>query len=112
MKTITIYNAEGEEQELFLPTHREVCPTCDGKGTSSAYLGAFSGDDMREDPEFFEDYMAGRYDRTCEECNGLRVIEVVDIDKMPAADRALYEEHMREEASYNSMCEMERRMGA
>jgi len=48
-----------------------ICPRCEGEGTSSAYLGAFTADEMAEQGEDFrEDYIAGRYDRTCEKCLG------------------------------------------
>lgn len=58
-----------------MSTKWEVCPTCDGEGKSSAYLGTFTADDIAEhDPEFMEDYFAGHFDRKCTECNGLRVV--------------------------------------
>lgn len=53
----------------------QVCPTCEGEGQSSAYLGAFTASEMEEQgPEFMEDYIAGRYDRPCDECQGRRVV--------------------------------------
>lgn len=53
-----------------------VCPDCGGAGTSSAYLGAFTGDDMEQaGDEFREDYMSGAFDRKCDECNGQRVVK-------------------------------------
>jgi len=48
-----------------------ICPRCDGEGQSSAYLGTYTADEMNEEgPEFQEDYIAGKYDRPCEECGG------------------------------------------
>jgi hypothetical protein len=48
-----------------------ICPVCDGEGRSSAYLGAFTQDDMdQQDPDFLEDYVRGRYDRPCDTCGG------------------------------------------
>lgn len=53
-----------------------VCPNCGGTGSSSAYLGAFTSDDMHDmDDEFMDDYFAGNFDRKCDECNGQRVVK-------------------------------------
>lgn len=52
-----------------------VCPSCEGTGGTSAYLGEFTSDDMHDmDDEFMEDYFAGRFDRKCEQCQGQRVV--------------------------------------
>lgn len=111
-KIVTLYNEEGDEIEVTLPTHYEVCGTCGGKGTSSAYLGAFTREDFDQDPDFMEDYMAGRYDRACDECGGKRVVEVVDLDRMKPKLRKLYEAHVEENIRYAQMERMERMMGA
>lgn len=61
-----------------------VCPECEGTGTSSAYLGAFTSDDMAQmDDEFMDDYFAGRYDRHCDECKGQRVVAGCFMDECP-----------------------------
>lgn len=53
-----------------------VCPSCQGTGSSSAYLGAFTSDDMHDmDDEFMEDYFSGSFDRQCDECKGQRVVK-------------------------------------
>lgn len=58
-----------------------VCPECLGSGSSSAYLGAFTGDDIAQmDDEFMEDYFAGNFDRKCDNCNGQRVVAGCKID--------------------------------
>ena len=85
---------EGEDTEcqackgrgtVNLPYFFEVCPQCEGSGTSSAYLGAYTASEWAEqDDEFKEDYIAGRYDRTCQTCNGLRVVAEVDREQCPA----------------------------
>lgn len=87
--TILREHEDGDE-EITLPTTWQICGTCRGNGTSSAYLGAFSQDDMAEDPDFAEDYMAGQYDRSCDECDGEGKIKVVDVDRLSEADLALY----------------------
>jgi RecJ-like exonuclease len=73
---ILFEDKDGVEHEL--PTKWKICPQCEGHGKSSLYLGAFTGEQMREDPEFAEEYMAGRYDRTCETCKGSGKVEEVD----------------------------------
>lgn len=107
------YDDVGNEVEpIFLPSKMEVCGGCGGKGQSSAYLGAFTEDQIAEDPEFFEDYMASRYDRVCGECNGLRVVEVLDWARLTPEQRAMVEKRAREEAYDARLTIMERRMGA
>lgn len=63
--------------------HFEVCSFCRGRGTSVAYLGAYTEslrDEMGEEwYEFMDDLRAGMYDRPCPRCEGLRV-EAVHAD--------------------------------
>lgn len=69
---------------------------------------------IEEDQEFFEAYMAGQYDRVCEECKGNKIVMVVDWERAKEshpAELARYAEHLREEREYRQMCEAERRMG-
>ena len=80
-----------------LPAKYAVCDTCQGKGGSSNYLGAFTSDRWNEqDDDFKEDYMSGKYDRKCEECNGLRVVLVPDKDH-PDFDQKLFEKWLQYE---------------
>lgn len=51
-------------------SHWIICRHCRGEGKSSGYLGAFSMAELHEDPDFYEDYMSGAYDRPCEVCAG------------------------------------------
>lgn len=56
-----------------------VCPSCEGRGSSSAYLGAFTSDELHAQGEdFIEDYSAGNYDRPCATCQGQRVVTACD----------------------------------
>lgn len=58
-----------------------VCPSCEGTGGSSAYLGSFTSDDIDQmDGEFMEDYFAGNFDRPCEECRGQRVVACCKVE--------------------------------
>jgi hypothetical protein len=63
---------DDESPELpELPFRWVICGTCRGHGTSSAYLGAFTADQMDElGPEFRREYAEGFYDRTCDACGG------------------------------------------
>lgn len=64
------------EMELNIPCKYEVCDRCEGKGTHvnpSIDGHGLTRDDFADDPDFAEDYFAGRYDVSCYECNGLRV---------------------------------------
>lgn len=45
-----------------------ICPECEGDGTTAKHLGVISREEW--EPEEFEDYMAGRYDRVCNCCKG------------------------------------------
>lgn len=110
--TFTTYDENDEEVTHTVASRKEVCGTCRGEGKSSAYLGAFSGEDMANDPDFFEDYMDGAYDRVCPECNGNRVVDVPDESRTPPEVWAKYVEDCDENAYIDRMQEAERRMGA
>lgn len=84
MKTmsITMVNSDGDEIEIAIPSKWVICEDCRGHGKSSAYLGAFTHDDMQEEgPEFVEDYIAGNYDRPCDTCGGSGKELVPDLEQ-------------------------------
>lgn len=86
-----------DDEEIHMPTRWRICGQCEGRGTSSAYLGAFTRDDFEEEgPEFVEDYMAGRYDRACETCEGSG--KVLEVDRKKAKAMGLLERWDRQEA--------------
>jgi len=68
--------------EATLPAKKEVCPRCRGKGTHvnpSIDGNGITSDEMEElGDEFLESYLSGVYDVKCHECNGLRVVDVID----------------------------------
>lgn len=81
-----------DDGEIALPFKWAICSHCEGHGTSSAYLGAFTGRDIEEaGEEFMDDYMSGRFDRACEHCSGGKVKEVdrarVSADVLAEFDR-------------------------
>lgn len=107
---VKVFDDDGVE--LPLPKKFEVCPTCKGHGTSSAYLGAFTSEDFADDPDFMERYLAGDYDRPCERCSGEGVVEVVDEEALTPELRRLYDEAVEGEIRYRQEVDMERRFGA
>ena len=108
---VTLGDGTGEVQ---LPTKREVCPRCDGKGKHDAWEGGMTASEMDEQgPDFFDDYMSGVYDVQCSVCRGRNVIEVVDRERV--SDPALlarYDEEVEEIMSSYAMQEAEMRYGA
>lgn len=105
---------EGDEgifpEYLDITSKFEVCPSCYGKGKSSGYLGAFTQSDFEEQgPEFLEDYLNGEYDRTCPECKGQRVVEVIDESRNSPELIEAYNKHLQEEYAYEQLVRMENR---
>lgn len=85
-----------KEMKTELPTCKMVCPKCKGEGKHSSHLGSFTEEDWYEQgEEFREDYLAGKFDKTCELCKGLRVVDTVDKD---ASDPTLYRLWMEQES--------------
>jgi hypothetical protein len=103
---------EGDEVELTIRSHKEVCPTCRGKGSrvNPAIDGHGIGQDEWDEAgeEFQRDYLDGHFDVQCDECNGLRVIDVPDPED---PNFALWEADMEAEADYRAEREAEIRMG-
>jgi len=102
------------------PAKYEVCGCCEGRGvttfgySSSNQIAFTESEWAEEDPEFREDYMAGRYDKSCPECNGERVVLEIDERKFNSIQTKLHKvwcEHLESEYRYNEMCAAERRMG-
>lgn len=111
---IVLYDGD---DEIELPVCFKLCPCCEGRGMSSAYLGAITASDRMpggdwDDPDDFEDYMNGAYDRPCERCNGKRVVEVADYRRMTEDQIKKYEQQLADDADFEAMQAAERRMGA
>ncbi len=114
--TLEVETSEGDLVELVLPTKFELCPRCRGEGShvNPAIDGnGLTAEDFDEAGEDFrENYMAGVYDVACYKCQGKRVVAVPDMDKLTAAEKILWKDHVREEADYQAIVDAERRMGA
>lgn len=78
--------------EVSFPSKFEVCGTCRGKGKHVDPAIDGNGITAEEwdrgwDQDERESYLAGDYDVTCQECGGLRVVEVVDEARLTEAHR-------------------------
>lgn len=63
------------DDEVSKPDHSPwiICPTCDGEGHHSRHLGSFTMSEFNEcfdDEESREGYFSGRYDQSCNTCQG------------------------------------------
>ena len=100
---------EGDEEIILLPAHWEICSACAGEGKSSAHLGAFTGEEMAEDPDFAEDYMRGVYDRPCSACEGSGKVQRMDRDQIDAALLRRIDRREREFAEVDAIWRAEMR---
>lgn len=72
---------------VYAPVINMLCPTCDGDGTvvdPNIDAGGISFDEYGYDydPDFEDDYFDGRYDITCPECKGHKVIQTLDFESI------------------------------
>lgn len=103
-------------EEIDVPEVFEVCGRCHGKGVhdhpafSNGITSAeWNGPDWDEDSR--EAYLSGRYDVSCEVCNGLRVVAVPDFDRLSPDLRARVDAHFEQESRFRAEERAERRMG-
>jgi hypothetical protein len=102
----TLFTDDGERE---LPFKWKLCGHCDGHGKSSAYLGAFTREELEDEgPEFIEDYFSGHYDRACDDCGGSGKIKVPDYTRISKSDRKAYEQQEREIAETRAIERQER----
>ena len=58
-----------------MATKYRVCPLCSGEGTVvNRALSVWTGEDIANDPDGFEEMLSGTYDVACYRCDGLRVV--------------------------------------
>lgn len=118
----TAIDDEGMETEHELPAKFGVCSGCEGHGSrlcdgmrGHAYTAEefYDSFDEEEAAEYFK--RGGRYDVTCDECQGKRVVLVVDeaACRSPElkATLELYYAKLEDDYEYRRECEAERRMG-
>lgn len=98
-KMLVIYTETYDEddnettEELHLPAKLEVCDLCRGEGRTvnpSIDAGGLTQEDFDEDPDFREDYFSGAYDIPCGQCQGKRVVPVVDEGRLNAEQKKAF----------------------
>lgn len=107
-EAVAAFDRRIAEIERTSVVEMRVCSICRGRGrmvNPSIDCGGLTREDF-DDPDFAEDYRAGRYNVTCSGCGGLRVVP--EWVNMPAEIVALE----GDDAEYAAMCAAERRMGA
>ncbi len=115
--TLELETEDGDWLEVEFPAVMEVCGTCNGKGSHvnpSIDSEGISREEFEQDPDFEEAYFEGRYDQTCNECSGLRVVPEVDEEKLNELQKTQYAAWLKGEewrCSYESERAAERRMG-
>lgn len=113
---ITLFDENGDYEIHKLPSKYNVCDHCEGKGTHvnpNIDRNGISSEEFRDDPDFTKAYFAGVYDIQCTKCKGLRVIAVVDSDRLSTDQREVYEKWIKQEiesAKFNSEWRREQEM--
>ena len=90
--------------KLILPTHWEVCPVCDGRGTHvnpSIDSGGISGETFANDPDFADSYFSGVYNVPCHHCGGRTTSQEVDWDAMSEEHQDAYQAQLDEDYLIN-----------
>lgn len=65
---------------IEVPGRWAICGRCEGHGKVDCFDGGLTSSDWHEmGPDDQDDYMAGRYDRACPECNGTGKVVEADI---------------------------------
>ena len=111
----TLYCDDGSETAL--PYRWAICQACNGEGKTSRHVesdgGGITASEMAElGDDFRDDYLAGVYDRACDDCDGLGRVKVADFSRMSPEDRAAFTEQERESDECGAIHAAERRMGA
>lgn len=61
-----------------------ICPSCEGHGVSSAYLGVLTQERLAElGADWAEDYRNGIFDRQCRYCDGTGKVRESRIAAIP-----------------------------
>ncbi len=129
-ETFTFEWGENEETGkpvvYVVPITREVCPTCDGKGSHvnpSIDASGIGGDDEFWDDDYSDDYddedgnpggskyLNGFYDVTCYTCKGKNVVPTIDRRITEKKALEAWDDRCEDAAEYDRVCEAERRYG-
>jgi hypothetical protein len=118
---VVLIGEDGEETPVSFPAHFEICPSCNGEGATSRAAecdgGGFTASEWAEqDDDFKEGYLAGDYDRPCEDCQETpgRIL-VLDREACDAKLLALFDQQSADNAQIDREMrqerDAERRMG-
>lgn len=112
---IAVPAGDYSEELILVPFKYEVCPLCDGKGTHanpSVDASGITAEDFYEDPDFAEEYLAGRYDVICYKCGGKNVVPVLHRDRIDPEILKKIDAQEEDREDFRRIQDAERRMGA
>jgi len=104
--TIQLFDSEGCEEQISLPSKKEVCPECGGEGytlregmrgiayTPEEFNEAFFEEEDRQ--EYFT--RGGKYDQVCSYCKGKNVVDVPDPEQMTEEQKVQFEQWEKDQA--------------
>jgi len=95
---------------LNLPMHWAICSDCHGEG-GRALHGLVLNEDQTGDSEFMEDYMAGKYDSSCSDCDGTGKVHVVNEERCTTEQLKEYHADIKQINRDNAESLAEMRMG-
>lgn len=107
-----VFFYDGDGEKVFLPSMFEVCESCHGTGVKDRFGSEPIPSEWLEDEEFLTDYRSGLYDVACFECDGKRVVSIIDIKKCTPELLNGYYDYISELYELNSIERQERAMGA
>ncbi len=84
-----IEHGDDEDRTIKIPAMWAICSTCRGSGGHSLRFGAITQQNIDEDwdEDSFRDYMTGKYDETCDPCQGTGKVLVVNRDAHFSAEQ-------------------------
>lgn len=105
-EVICKYKSREAYVKVQLPAKRIVCERCNGTGVHDpeAFSNGFTSEDFEQDPDFKVSYFRGDYDVTCTQCNGDRVVDVVDDEKLKPRVARRYWARVEEHENYLAEC--------
>ena len=82
----------GVEFLLDFPLVKTVCSKCDGEGShvNPAIDDGLTYEAFAGDTDFREGYFSGRYDVRCHKCDGLRVVDEINENRLTKLQKRLF----------------------
>lgn len=89
-----------------------ICALCRGSGGHSNRFGAYSAQEWNEhDDEFRDNYISGRYDEHCQDCDGTGKVLMLDESELSDEARDYLNDHLQNEYETYAMEQAERKAG-